>query len=188
VILVPLELWENRSHEPPPPLKEILKRKNHRYNKWTQVRLHQDAYLKTEKQKREPISIPIIETGSIKPSFKTKPKRKGIIGSVPLFKTESVSETDDSLTHSKYIHNVLTRKLSHDLTFGVYQDDTDGSFKIGRSSFMYNNKHVFVDGTRYKATQGLWELLTQSQPEKTWSLIRTDRHINKYCYSLTRIE
>ena len=25
---------------------------------------------------------------------------------------------------------------------------------------------MFVDGTRYKATQGLWELLTQSQPEK----------------------
>ena len=31
---------------------------------------------------------------------------------------------------------------------------------------MYNNKHVFVDGKRYKATQGLWELLTQSWPDK----------------------
>ena len=47
----------------------------------------------------------------------------------------------------------------------VYQDGTDGSFKIGRSSFKYNNKHVFVDGKRYKATQGLWELLTQSRPD-----------------------
>ena len=50
--------------------------------------------------------------------------------------------------------------------FGVNRDDTDGSFKIGRSSFKYNNKHVFLDGKRYKATQGLWELLTQSRPDK----------------------
>jgi hypothetical protein len=85
---------------------------------------------------------------------------------VPLFQTETESETDSSPTHSKYIHKVLTRKVSHDPTFCVYQDDTNGSFKIGQSSFKYNNKHVFVDGKGYKATQGLWELLTQSQPDK----------------------
>jgi len=32
----------------------------------------------------------------------------------------------------------------------VYQDDTDGSFKIGRSNFEYKDKHVFVDGKNYK--------------------------------------
>jgi hypothetical protein len=52
----------------------------------------------------------------------------------------------------------------------VCQDETDGSFKIGRSiffnSFKYNDKHVFVDGRKYKATQGLWELLTKSKPDK----------------------
>ena len=122
--------------------------------------MHQDPYLKTEKQKREPIPIPIIETGSTKPSFKTKPKRKRVIGQC-LFKTESVSEIDDPPAHSKYMHNVL----AHDPTFGVYQDDTDGAFVIGRSSFKNNNEHVFVDGKRYKATQDLWELLTQSLPE-----------------------
>ena len=121
--------------------------------------MHEDPYLKTEKQKRKPIPVPIIETGSTKPSFKTKPKRKRIIASVPLFKTESESETDISRTHSRYIHNVLTRKVSLDSTFGVYQNDNYGSFNISRSGFKYNNKHVFVDGKRYKATQGLWELL-----------------------------
>jgi len=69
MILVPPELWENRSQEPPP-VKKILKSKDHSYNKCTQVRLHHDPYLKTEKRKREPISIPIIETGSTKPSLK----------------------------------------------------------------------------------------------------------------------
>jgi hypothetical protein len=64
---------------------------------------------------------------------------------VPLFKTESESETDTLPPHSKYIEDALTRKVTHDPTFGIYQDDTDGSFKIGRSSFKYNNKHVFVD-------------------------------------------
>jgi len=48
----------------------------------------------------------------------------------------------------------------------VYQDDTDGSFKRGRSSFKYNDKHVFVDGRKYKATEGLWELLTKAKPDK----------------------
>jgi len=70
VVLVPPELLENRTKEPPPPVKEKLKSKDHNYNKWTQVRLHHDPYLKTEKQKWEPIPIPIIETGSAKPSFK----------------------------------------------------------------------------------------------------------------------
>ena len=84
---------------------------------------------------------------------------------MPLFKWEIESETDSS-PHSKYIHNVLNRKESHDLTFGVYQDDTNGSFKIGTSSFKYNNQHVFVHGKRYKETQGLWELQTQSRPDK----------------------
>ena len=82
---------------------------------------------------------------------------------MPLIKTEYVSETDTSPTHSKYIHNVLNRKVLHDPTFVVYQDDTNGSCKIVRSSFKYSIKHVFVIGKRYKATQGLWELLTQSR-------------------------
>ena len=56
--------------------------------------------------------------------------------------------------------------MSHDPTFGVYQNDTDGSFIIGSSSFKYTNKHVFVDGRKYKATQGLWALLTKSKPDK----------------------
>ena len=79
MILDPPELWEKRSLSPPP-VKNILKSKDHSYNKWNQVRLHQDQYLKTEKRKREPIPIPIIETGDT--------KRKRIIDSVPLFKTE----------------------------------------------------------------------------------------------------
>ena len=39
--------------------------------------------------------------------------------------------------HSEYIQNILRRKVSHGTTFDVYQDDADGSFKIGRSSFKY---------------------------------------------------
>ena len=119
--------------------------------------MHQDPYLKNEKRKLGPNHIPITETGD------TKRKRK--IGSLPLFKKESESETDTLPTHSQFIQNVLIRNVSHDPTFGVYQDDTDGSLKIGRSSFKYNDKHVFIDGKKYKATQDLWELLTQSQPD-----------------------
>ena len=77
-------------------------------------------------------------------------------------KREPVSETDPLPTHSKYIQNVLARKAFHDPSFRVYQD-TDDSFKIGRSGFKYNDKHTFVDGKKYKATQGLWELLTQDK-------------------------
>jgi hypothetical protein len=60
---------------------------------------------------------------------------------------------------------VLKHKLTHDPTFGLYQDDTDGSFKIGRSSFTYNDNGVFVDGRKYNVTQGLWELLTKARPD-----------------------
>lgn len=174
MILVPPELWNNCSESAsPPPVKTILKSNDHSFNKWTKVRLHQDPYLKTEKRKRDPIPIPIIETGGTpdsKPTFKTK--RKRIIGSVPVFNTETAdteSETDaESISplHTKYIQGVLKRKVSHDPTFGVYQDNDDGSFKIGSSKFKFSNKHVFVDSKRFKATRGLWELLTKSRPDK----------------------
>ena len=77
MILVLPELWEKFSQSPPPPVKKTPKSKDDSYNKWTQVRLHQDQYFKTEKRKLEPIPIPIIETG--------RTKRKRIIGSVPFF-------------------------------------------------------------------------------------------------------
>jgi hypothetical protein len=132
--------------------------------------LHQDPYPKTEKQKRGPIPSPIVETGGTpdsKPCFKTKAKRRRIIGSAPVFKSESTeSETDTesgvSPVHSKYTQGLLRRKVSHDHTFGVYQDDANGSLKIGRSKFKLSNKHVFVDGRKYKAKPGLRELLTKS--------------------------
>jgi len=114
--------------------------------------LHQDPYLKTEKPKREPIPIPIIKTVSRKPNFKTKPKRKRVIASLPLIKreaSESESETDSQTVNSKYINNVLRR---NDPTFGVCHYDPNGSFKIGWSSFKCNYKRVFVDGRKYKAT------------------------------------
>jgi hypothetical protein len=47
----------------------------------------------------------------------------------------------------------------------VYQDDTDGSFKIGRSSFTFTDNSIFADGKKYIATQGLWELLTKARPD-----------------------
>jgi len=36
---------------------KILNCTDHSYNKWTNVRMHQDPFLKNEKQKREPIPI-----------------------------------------------------------------------------------------------------------------------------------
>ena len=105
MILFPPELWENRSL-PPTPVKKIIKSKDHSYNKWTKIRLHQNPCFKTEKHKSEPIPIPIIETGD--------KKRKLMIDPVPLFKTDSESENDILPPHSKYIQDVLTRKVSHD--------------------------------------------------------------------------
>ena len=105
---------------------KIIKRSEHNYNKWTQTRLHHDSYLKTEKRKREPIRIPIVEMGGTPDSktiFQTKKQRKRIIGSAPAFKSEtakSESETDvsdASPMHSKYIHSIVRRNVSHDPTF-----------------------------------------------------------------------
>jgi len=52
MILVPPELWETRcqTSPPPPPVKKITITYDHSYEKWTQFRLHQDPYLKTEKK------------------------------------------------------------------------------------------------------------------------------------------
>jgi hypothetical protein len=115
MMLFPPKQWENLSQSRPP-VKKILKSKDNSDNEWTQVRLQQNPFLKTEKRKREPIPIPIVETGGTKPSFATKLKCKRINGSVPLFETESLvseSETGSLPMHSKYINNASKRKVAH---------------------------------------------------------------------------
>ena len=122
----------------------------------------------------------------MRPSFKTISKREHIFGSLPLFKPESLDTESDSLpVHSNYINVVLRRKVSHDPTFGVYQDDIDGSFKIGRSSFKYNNTHVFVDGKLITQRQVCGNY--KSKPDRNLVSVQ-DKHINKYPYSLMLIE
>jgi hypothetical protein len=125
------------------------------------------------RNKTKSIPISIFEIGGTpdcKPSFKTKTRRKRVIGSAPVFRTETTeteSENDEGIqVPLKHIEDELKRKLSHDPTFSVYQDCTDDSLKIGRSKFQYNDEHVFVDDTKYNGTQMLWELLTKSPPAK----------------------
>jgi len=134
--------------------------------------------LKTEKRKREPIPVPIIETGAT--------KRKRIIRSVPLFKTES--EIESLPMHSNYMDNVLKRKETHDPTFGVYQDDKESSFKIGRSSFKYNDKHAFVDGKSSCQHRVFGNYWPSQSLIKFWSHFKIERHINRYYSNLMRIE
>ena len=76
------------------------------------VRLLQDPFLKSEKHKREPIPIPIVETKVTHPGLKTKPKRERKTSSLPWFKTEildSESETDSLPIHSEYINPFRAR-------------------------------------------------------------------------------
>ena len=90
------------------------------------------SLLKKWKTKTRAHPIRIVETKVTHPGFKTKPKRERITGSLPWFKTEildSESETDSLPIHSDYINNILKRKVSHARTFGLYQNENDGSLK-----------------------------------------------------------
>jgi len=111
--------------------------------------------LENQETNREHIPIHITETGDTKTSFRRKPKMKRIIGSMNSFKTESESETKASRAHSRYILNVLTRKVFHDPTFVGQQNDTLGYFQIVRTRFKYKDRHVIVDGKSYKASVDL---------------------------------
>lgn len=78
--------------------------------------------------------------------FKTR--RNRVISSAPVFKTEPLQTDSDSensgVSPSKYMTDVLKRAP----TFGVYQDN-NVLFKIGSSTFKYNDTHVYIDGTKY---------------------------------------
>jgi len=77
---------------------------------------------------------------------------------MPVFKTETIqseSVSGASLVNSKYIENVLRRKLSHDHTFGVYHDNA-GSFKMRRSNVKYSDKHVFGYGKSTMQRKVCW--------------------------------
>jgi hypothetical protein len=157
--------------------------------------MYPNPYPKTEKQKREPIPIRIVqteETPESEHSFQTKRQCKRIIAPVSVFKKEkaqSESETDvsdASPIHSKYIHSVLRRKASHYPTFGVYQDYTDGYYKIRQPNSEYNKKYVSVGDKKYKATQGLWELVTKSRPDMNMVTLQ-DRQAYKQIIMLSNL-
>ena len=65
----------------------------------------------------------------------------------------------------------------------MYQDDTNGSFKIGRSSFKYNDKHVYVDGKKYKTTPSLWTLLAKAKPDRNLVYV-----LDKQAYKQIHVE
>jgi len=70
----------------------------------------------------------------------------------------------------------------------LYEDDTDGYFKIGCSKVKYDDKNTFVDGRKYKATHGLWELLTKGNHDKN-AFTFQDRQTYKQLHcSLTLID
>jgi hypothetical protein len=101
---------------------------------------------------------------------------------------ESEWETDSLPVHSNYIHSVLRRKAPHDPAFGFYQDDNNVSFKIVRSSFTYNDKHIFVVGKSTGQLQVSGNYWPSHKLIKTWSLFKANRHINELYSSPMRIE
>ena len=85
---------------------------------------------------------------------------------MPLFQRgtlDSESEKDYLPLHSKYINSLLRRKISHNPTFGVYQDDTDGSFKIGMSSFKYNDKQLVFSWEKLQGNASFGGITSQVQ-------------------------
>lgn len=113
--------------------------------------------MKTKKQMRKLFPIPIIETGSS--------KLKCVIGSVPLFNTQSESETYVSSMHSQYIQNVLKRNESYETTFGVYEDEKTVLLKQGVQVLKITRYTYLQMAENTKGTQGLWELLAKSKPD-----------------------
>jgi len=100
------ELWENRCETPSPkPVKGYLKEK-------TTVIINGPSFIYTKtllenwKTIAESIPIPNIETGTTKPYFETKPKRKCRIGLVPLFNIYPMNE-QDPFKSSSYIRTKL---------------------------------------------------------------------------------
>jgi hypothetical protein len=77
--------------------------------------------------------------------------------------------------------------LKRALTFGMYQDD-NGLFKIGSSTFKYNDTHVYIDGTKCNSTRGLWELLTKSRPHDSIITQQDKKDMNTYWFGLTLID
>ena len=60
-----------------------------------------------------------------------------------------------------YLKLSMTPQADH--TFGLRSED-DGIY-IGNATVTFEGDDLFVDGTRYKGTPGLWELLVKKRPE-----------------------
>jgi hypothetical protein len=162
MFLIPPKVWKGKCKVPPkrqppppiPPVGKILKKKDHSYNKWTKVRMLQDPLLKAEQSKREPPKPVVVER------------------EVPLIENEEEEE---------YVNP--KREILLNSAYGVYRDATNDSLKIGSCTFKYDDTHVFVDDAKYKATEGLWELLTKTNPNKS---IVTPQDIEVYKQILLR--
>jgi hypothetical protein len=157
----------------------LLKKKNaHPYDRWVKLRELQDPLLRRAQKKRRPLSLAIYETEAIRPrhvdtgiqTYDDDDDDDDDDG--PDFADDYVMSEDEEIAQFGETHfgRIVTRYLSQyvrgdrsiDTVYGIRRE-TNGTFMIGDSPLKVDeNGDVSVLGVTYEGTEGLWELLTET--------------------------
>ncbi|XP_065679782.1 uncharacterized protein LOC136094108 [Hydra vulgaris] len=65
---------------------------------------------------------------------------------------------------TNYLKSAYSNKKAADFTFGIHSKD--GKLYIGKKPILISNNDITIDDKKYIGTNGLWELLTKSSPDK----------------------
>ncbi|XP_065640530.1 uncharacterized protein LOC136073093 [Hydra vulgaris] len=65
---------------------------------------------------------------------------------------------------TNYLKSAYSNKKAADFTFGIHSKD--GKLYIGKKPILISNNDITIDNKKYIGTNGLWELLTKSSPDK----------------------
>ncbi|XP_065664669.1 uncharacterized protein LOC136086301 [Hydra vulgaris] len=65
---------------------------------------------------------------------------------------------------TNYLKSAYSNKKAADFTFGIHSKD--GKLYIGEKPILISNNDITIDNKKYIGTNGLWELLTKSSPDK----------------------
>lgn len=72
----------------------------------------------------------------------------------------------DSISKQYFTDYLDNSKLIFDTKYGVYQDETTNTWRIGDSTFEINNDNILIKGNEYLGTRGLYELLFKKKPSE----------------------
>jgi hypothetical protein len=145
----------------------------HPYDKWVEMRELQDPLLRQARKKRRQLPFPIYgkESKYVDMGVQTNESDLALDDEENEFGGDYVIPKDDEIDDriaARYLSLYRRGDRSIDKVYGIRREAERGTFSIRDSPLLIEeNDDVTVLGVTYEGTEGLWELLTKTNVDRS---------------------